>query len=66
MAKSRTLKVLAGVVVSFIGLAGAIIFLAATEKIRFGMAMLMLAALVGFYIGFGVLIAVYRLINKLD
>jgi NADH:ubiquinone oxidoreductase subunit K len=30
------------------------------------MAILMLVALVGMYIGFGILIAVYRLIGKLD
>jgi len=28
--------------------------------------MLMLVALVGMYVGFGILIAVYRLINKLE
>ncbi len=30
------------------------------------MTMLMLVALVGMYVGFGILIAVYRLINKLE
>ncbi len=66
MVVNRTLKVVAGIVVSFIGLAGTIIFLAATQIISFTMAMLMLVALVGMYVGFGILIAVYRLISKLE
>ncbi len=66
MVVNRTLKIVAGIVVSFTGLAGTIIFLSATKTISFTMAMLMLAALVGMYVGFGVLIAVYRLINKLE
>ena len=66
MAVNRTLKIVAGIIVSFAGLAGAIIFLSATKVISFTMAMLMLVALVGLYIGFGVLIAVYRLIGKLE
>ncbi len=66
MAVNRTLKIVAGIVVSFTALAGTIIFLSATEIISFTMAMLMLVALVGLYFGFGVLIAVYRLISKLE
>jgi hypothetical protein len=41
-------------------------FLAAAKVISLGVAMLMLVALVGMYVGFGILIAVYRLINKLE
>ena len=66
MAKHRTLKVVAGIAASFIGLAGAIIYLWEAKIISFEMAMLMLVALFGMYIGFGVLIAVYRLVDKLD
>ena len=66
MSKNRTLKVVAGIVASFTGLAGTIIFLAAAKIISLGVAILMLVALVGMYVGFGILIAVYRLINKLD
>jgi hypothetical protein len=66
MPKNRTLKVVAGIAASFIALAGTIIFLSAAEIISLGMAILMLVALVGMYIGFGILIAVYRLIGKLD
>jgi len=66
MPRSRTLKVVAGIVISFAGLAGTIIFLSAAKIISFQMAMLMLVALLGMYIGFGILIAVYRLISKLE
>ena len=66
MPRFRTLKIVAGIVVSFAGLAGTIIVLAATKIVSFGTAMLMLVALLGMYIGFGILIAVYRLIAKLD
>jgi hypothetical protein len=66
MPVNRTLIVVAGIVVSFAGLAGTIIFLWAAKVISFEMAMLMLVALLGMYIGFGILIAVYRLIAKLE
>lgn len=66
MLKSRTLKVIAGTAASFIGLVGTIIFLSEGKIISFEMAMLMLVALVGMYLGFGILIAVYRLISKLE
>ena len=66
MPKNRALKVVAGIVISFTGLVGTIIVLSATKIISFQMAMLMLVALFGMYIGFGILIAVYRLIAKLE
>jgi hypothetical protein len=66
MPGNRTLKVVAGIVVSFTGLAGTIILLSKTKIISFEMAMLMLVALLGMYIGFGILIAVYRLMSKLE
>ena len=66
MPKKRTLKVVAGIVVSFAGLAGTIIYLLEANIITFAMAMLMLVALLGMYVGFGILIAVYRLIGKLE
>ena len=65
MPKNRTLMVVAGIAASFTGLAGAIFFLSEAKIISFEMAMLMLVALVGMYLGFGVLIAVYRLVAKL-
>ena len=66
MPRNRALKVVAGIVISFTGLVGTIILLSATKIISFQMAMLMLVALLGMYIGFGILIAVYRLISKLE
>lgn len=66
MPRTRTLITVVGIVVSFTGLAGVILYLLAAQKISFEMAMLMLVALLGMYIGFGILIAVYRLISKLD
>jgi hypothetical protein len=66
MRKNRTLKVVAGVAASFIGLVGTIIFLLETKIISFEMAILMLIALLAMYVGFGILIAVYRLMGKLE
>ena len=58
--------VVAGIAASFAFLAGTIIVLSEAKIISLGMAKLMLVALVGMYVGFGVLIAVYRLIDKLE
>jgi hypothetical protein len=66
MPRSKTLKVAAGIAASFIGLAGTIIFLSAMEVVSVEMAKLMLVALLGLYVGFGFLIAVYRFIGKLE
>ena len=66
MPRNRTLKIVAGIAASFAGLLGMIIFLSVMQIISFEMAKLMLVGLVGLYVGFGVLIAVYRLIAKLE
>ena len=66
MPKNRTLKVVAGIVASFTGLVGTIIFLLVTKIISFEMAILMLVGLLAMYIGIGILIAVYRLMGKLE
>lgn len=66
MPKNRTLKIVAGIAVSFTGLAGTIILLSETKIISFEVAKLMLVALFGMYVGFGILIAIYRLISKLE
>ena len=66
MPKRGTLKVIAGVAFSFTGLAGMIIFLSLNKIVSSEMAILMLVALSGLYIGFGILIAVYRLVSKLE
>ena len=63
---NRALKVVAGIAASFIVLAGTIIFLSEAEIIGFEMSILMLVALLGMYVGIGILIAFYRLIGKLD
>ena len=65
MPRNRTLKVAAGIAASFIGLAGTVIYLSLAKIISFGVAILMLVALFGMYVGFGILIAVYRLVGKL-
>jgi hypothetical protein len=64
--RKRRLRTIAGIAASFIGLAGTIIFLLAMKIVSLAMAKLMLVALLGLYVGFGVLIAVYRLITKLE
>jgi hypothetical protein len=66
MPKRRTLITVAGIAASFVGLVGVIIFLLVNKIVSSAMAMLMLVALFGLYIGFGILIAVYRLIGKLE
>jgi uncharacterized membrane protein YeaQ/YmgE (transglycosylase-associated protein family) len=66
MPRNKTLKAIAGIAASFIGLVGTIIFLSIMKIISFEVAKLMLVALVGMYVGFGILIAVYRLIRKLE
>jgi hypothetical protein len=66
MQKNRTLKIVAGIAASFAALVSTIIYLSETRIISFEMAMLMLVALLGMYVGFGFLIAVYRLIRKLE
>jgi len=61
----KTLRAAAGVLVSFICLAGTIVLLSEGEVITVEMAKLMLVALLALYLGFGFLIAVYRLIDRL-
>jgi len=55
-----------GVVGSFVAFVGSIIFLAASEIVTLEMAKLMLAALLGMYVGFGFLILGYLLIRKME
>ena len=66
MPRKRILRTVAGIVVSFAGLAGTIIFLSEMKIITIEMAKLMLVALLAMYVGFGILIAIYRLIAKLE
>ncbi len=66
MPRNRTLKIVAGIAASFAALLGTIVFLSVMNIISFEMAKLMLVALVAMYIGFGILIAIYRFIAKLE
>ena len=66
MASKKTLAVVLGSVVSFLGLIVVIVMLLATRVVTVQMATLMLVGLLGLYVGFGILIAIYRLVAKLD
>ena len=66
MPKKKTVITAAAVVVSFSALAFTIIMLAANRVVGGELGLLMLVALFGLYFGFGVLIAVYRLVVKLE
>jgi hypothetical protein len=66
MPARKTLTIAAGIALSFVGFVAAVAFLSRIQAISVTVAKLMLVALVGLYFGFGVLIAVHRLIRKLD
>jgi hypothetical protein len=62
----RKLKIALAISGSFTALVAVIVLLLVTGKITFQLALLMLVAMLGLYIGIGVLIAVYRFIETLD
>ena len=62
----KKVKITGGVVGSFLGFVILIIVLARNAILTPAQAGLMVVALFGLYIGFGILIIVYRLITKLD
>jgi hypothetical protein len=66
MPRNTVPKIAVCMAASFTGLGAAIIVLLVTKIISFEMGLLMLVALVGMHLGFGILIAVYRLIARLD
>jgi hypothetical protein len=66
MRKPRTALLAVAIGGSFLGLAAAIIVMSAMDVIGHTVAKLMLVALLGLYLGFGFLIAVYQLMRKLD
>lgn len=66
MAAKSKLWTLAAAALTFTALAIAIFLLLVWHVLTPQLALLMLVALVGLYFGFGVLIAVYRFISKLD
>ena len=55
-----------GVAASFFGLLALLGWLTAQDAVTPQMAVLMGIGLFGLYVGFGILIGVYRLINRLD
>jgi hypothetical protein len=66
MPTNKTSKVTAGIAISFTCLATAVMFLLATKIVSFQLGLLMLVALVALHLGFGILIAVYRLVARLE
>jgi hypothetical protein len=64
--KRRKVVVVFAVITSFLLFVLAILYLGMVGTITPEMSALMLVALSGLYVGFGVLIAVYRLIDKLQ
>ena len=66
MPMNSTLKIALGMAALFTGLAGTVILLMVYRVVSIQVALLMLVALLGMYVGFGILILVYRLISKLE
>ena len=64
--KLSTLLTATAIAGSFLGLLAGIVYLAAAGVVTRQMAILLGVTLLGLYIGFGILIGVYRLINKLE
>ena len=64
--KTRKLRIVAAVVTSFSALIVLVMALLIKQVITFQMALLMLVALFGLYFGFGVLIAIYRFVSRLE
>jgi hypothetical protein len=62
---SRTLLAAAGILL-FTALVAGILALLVAKVITFAHALLMLVALLGLYLGFGVLIAAWRFVAKLE
>ncbi len=65
MTKSRALLLAVGIMFALFAIIGLIVYLVRARVITFEMGLLMLVALLGFYIGFGVLIFVYRMVDRL-
>ncbi len=66
MPMNSGLKIALGMAALFTGLAGTVILLMVTRVVSIQVALLMLVALLGMYVGFGIFILVYRLISKLE
>ena len=64
--KTKNLKIVVGFALVFTSLAVLIIFLGYKNVVSIQLMLLMLIALIGFYVGFGILIASYRFIRTLN
>jgi len=65
MSGNRSLKIMAAVAASFTALVLLVLGLAGAGAISGPLALLMCVALVGLYVGFGILILVARMVSKL-
>ena len=65
MTDTKKLKIAAAISLSFTGIVVLIMALLVKRVITFQLAMLMLVALLGLYFGFGVLIFLYRFVDRL-
>jgi hypothetical protein len=65
MSDRKALKIAAAISLSFTGIVVLIMVLLVKAVITFQMALLMLVALLGLYFGFGVLIFLYRFVDRL-
>jgi hypothetical protein len=65
MPGNRSLKVIAAVAASFTILVLLVLGLASARVISFPLALLTCIALVGLYVGFGILVLVARMVSKL-
>ena len=65
MSDKSKLKIAAAVSLSFTGIVVLVMTLLVKGVITYQMAMLMLVALLGLYFGFGVLIFLYRFVDRL-
>jgi hypothetical protein len=66
MRKPKPVLIAAAIGGSFVALAATIVVLAAVQVLTYTVAKLMLVALLGLYLGFGLLIGVYQLLRKLE
>jgi hypothetical protein len=65
MSDKKKLKIAAAISLSFTGIVVLVMALLVKGVITFQMALLMLVALLGLYFGFGVLIFLYRFVDRL-
>jgi hypothetical protein len=66
MPKSKKPNLVVSIAASFTGVSSVIIFLLIMRVVTFQLGLLMLVASVAMHLGFGILIAVYRLIARLE